>query len=120
MQTGEVIKFLRKKFNLTQDELAIKLQVNKSTSQASKNTNRARCPILKWGTIRDLCCLFSVPPWVFVFPEHIRSTERLTFIAEANVDSQVLLNEVGMQKAIEYVRDLAEIEWYKMRQDSSR
>ena len=111
MQTGEVIKFLRKKFDLTQDELAIKLQVNKSSIQKYESGAVSN---LKMGTIRDLCRLFSVPPWVFVFPEHIRNKERLTFISEANVDSQIILNELGMQKAIEYVRDISEIERYRV------
>lgn len=112
MQTGDVIKFLRKKFDMTQDELAIKFQVNKSSIQKYESGAVSN---LKMDTIRDLCKLFSVLLWVFVFPEHIRSTERLTFIAEANIDSQVLLNELGMQKAIEYVRDISEIDRYKVK-----
>lgn len=59
MQTEEVIKFLRKKFDMTQDELAIKLQVNKSSVQKYESGAVSN---LKMDTIRNLCQLFSVPP----------------------------------------------------------
>lgn len=112
MQTGEVIKFLRKNFNMTQDELAIKLQVNKSSVQKYESGAVSN---LKMDTIRDLCRLFSVPPWVFVFPEHITSEEVLGYVAGSKhaEDSSIFLNKEGIQKAIEYVRDLSEIERYR-------
>lgn len=112
MQTGEVIKFLRKKFNLTQDELAIKLHVNKSSIQKYESGAVSN---LKMDTIRDLCRLFSVPPWVFVFPEYITSEDILVYISSSRQaeDSGIFLNKAGIQKAVEYVRDLSEIERYK-------
>lgn len=112
MQTGDVIKFLRKKFNMTQDELAIKLQVNKSSIQKYESGLVSN---LKMETIRDLCLLFSVPPWVFIFPEHITNTEVLIFISDADMNSPILLNEDGMRRLIDYVQDLSEIERYKSR-----
>ena len=33
---------------------------------------------LKMETIRKLCTLFDVPPWVFVFPELLKSENDLT------------------------------------------
>lgn len=112
MQTGEVIKFLRKNFGMTQDELANKLLVNKSSIQKYESGAVSN---LKMDTIRDLCRLFSVPPWVFVFPEHITSEEILGYIAASrtDADSGIFLNKDGIQKAIEYVRDLSEIERYR-------
>lgn len=112
MQAGEVIKFLRKKFNMTQDELANKLLVNKSSIQKYESGAVSN---LKMETIRDLCLLFSVPPWVFIFPEHITNTEVLTFISNSDMNSPIMLNEAGMQRLIDYVQDLSEIEKYKSR-----
>lgn len=112
METGEVIKFLRKNFGMTQDELANKLLLNKSSIQKYESGAVAN---LKMDTIRDLCRLFSVPPWVFIFPEYITNEDILIYISSSRQaeDSGIFLNKAGIQKAVEYVRDLSEIERYR-------
>lgn len=99
---------------MTQDELAIKLQVNKSSIQKYESGAVSN---LKMETIRDLCRLFSVPPWAFVFPEYITDEDILVYISSSRraEDSGIFLNKAGIQKAIEYVRDLSEIERYSSR-----
>lgn len=66
MQTGEVIKRLRIEKKLTQDELGELLGVKKSAIQKYESgaiTN------LKIDCIQNLCSVFAVPPWVFIFSE---------------------------------------------------
>lgn len=124
MNTGDIIKFLRKKFNLTQDELAIKLRVNKSSVQKYES---GVVQNLKMETIRDLCELFKVSPVVFIFPEQIENLklmEPMMLTNSVNLSHLTImaakLNDEGRQKALEYVRDLADSGNYKPVQDSSR
>lgn len=58
MQTGEVIKFFRKNLNLTQDELAEKLRVNKSSIQKYES---GAVQNLKIETIRDSAMNSDIP-----------------------------------------------------------
>lgn len=61
METGEVIKYLRKNFNMTQEELTSKLRVNISSVQKYESGTVNN---LKMETIRDLYELFSIPLWI--------------------------------------------------------
>lgn len=112
METGEVIKFLRKKFNLTQDELAIKLRVNKSSVQKYES---GAVNNLKMETIRELCELFNIPPWILIFPNYIKSEETILNAIKYN-DFRILsvLNEEGVNKIAVYARDLSEIKRYRL------
>lgn len=113
MQTGEVIKFLRKKLNMTQEELATKLRVNVSSVQKYES---GAVNNLKMKTIRELCELFSVPPWILIFPNHIRSEETiLNAIKYNHIRAVSILNDAGISKAAEYVNDLSLIDKYKSR-----
>ena len=63
---------------------------------------------LKMETIRNLCTLFDVLPWVFVFPEFLKSGEDLTnfqSISES-VGFTLVLNVQGVKKVLEYAHDL--------------
>lgn len=112
MQTGDVIKFLRKKFNMTQEELASKLRVNISSVQKYES---GAVNNLKMETIRELCELFSIPPWILIFPNHISSEETIMNAIKYNhVRAVSILNEAGLNKAAEYVKDLSEIERYRL------
>lgn len=110
MQTGEVIKFLRKNFNLTQDELATKLRVNVSSVQKYES---GAVNNLKMETIRELCELFHIPPWILIFPNHIKSEETILNAIEYHVCAISSLNKAGIIKVAEYVKDLSLIDKYK-------
>lgn len=105
MHTGKVIKILRKNKNMTQDQLSEALGVNKSSMQKYEFGTVHN---LKMETIRNLCTLFDVPPWVFVFPELLKSEEDLTnfqSISES-VNFTIALNAQGVKKVLEYAHDL--------------
>ena len=121
MQTGEVIKFFRKKFSMTQEELATKLRVNVSSVQKYES---GAVQNLKIETIRLLCETFEVAPWVFIFPDQI--TDEDTILRSQLLSSEYLMirevNTEGMKKVIEYFRDIHSIDKYKVNlsQDDSR
>lgn len=105
MHTGKVIKILRKNKNMTQDQLSEALGVNKSSIQKYES---GAVHNLKMETIRNLCTLFDVPPWVFVFLELLKSEEDLTnfqSISES-VDFTLALNAQSVMKVLQYVHDL--------------
>ncbi len=114
MQTGEVIKFFRKKFNMTQEELATKLRVNVSSVQKYES---GAVQNLKIETIRLLCETFEVAPWVFIFPDEIHNEE--TIFRSQLLSSEYLLirevNQEGIKKVIEYFRDIHCIEKYRIK-----
>ena len=119
MQTGEVMKIFRKKFSMTQEELATKLRVNVSSVQKYES---GAVQNLKIETIRLLCETFEVAPWVFIFPDEIHNEE--TILRSQLLSSEYLMirevNTEGMKKVIEYFRDIHSIDKYKIVQDSSR
>ena len=114
MQTGEVIKILRKKFGMTQGELAEKLRVNKSSIQKYES---GAVQNLKMETIRSLCEIFSVAPWIFIFSDRITRKEMLMRTAKFSAEYQSItkLNEKGLEKLIDYFRDIVEVEKYKIK-----
>lgn len=112
MQTGEVIKFFRKKFNMTQEELATKLRVNISSVQKYES---GAVQNLKIETIRMLCEVFEVAPWVFIFPEKIENEETIFQTQVLTSEYKMIreLNKEGMKKVIDYFRDIHLIDKYK-------
>ena len=105
MHTGKVIKILRTNKNMTQDQLSIALGVNKSSIQKYESVAVHN---LKMETIRKLYTLFDVPPWVFVFPELLKSENDLTnyqSISES-VNFTLASNAQGVKKVLEYAHDL--------------
>lgn len=113
MQTGEVIKIFRKKFNMTQEELATKLQVNVSSVQKYES---GAVQNLKIETIRLLCETFKVAPWVFIFPEQVTNEETIFRTQQISGEYKLIreLNKDGMKKVIEYFRDIHSIDRYRM------
>lgn len=117
MNAGKVIKKLRQDENLTQDALSIILGVNKSSIQKYESGAVSN---LKMETIRTLCETFRVPPWVFIFPEHLINDEHLVkFKHRGDVNNNVgfiaLLNEEGITKLAEYARDLVDSGNYQVK-----
>ena len=66
MHTGEIIKYLRKEKELTQEQLAILLGVRKSSVQKYEN---GKIQNLKLDTLQKLCKTFRTSPYAFVFPD---------------------------------------------------
>lgn len=112
METGEVIKKLRNEKKFTQTELGIMLGVNTSSIQkyesgATKN--------LKLETIRELCHIFDVPPIVFVMPGMLENGFRdySEKMFEEHLKKVLLVNDEGMKKILEYIRDIQAIPKYR-------
>ena len=111
MEASEIIKNLRIKKKLTQEELGVLLGVKKSAVQKYESgaiTN------FKIETLQKMCIIFDVQPWILVFPESI-TAENLDFILEAYsnenhsdiYDLYMMLNERAREKAREYIKDLS-------------
>lgn len=115
METGEVIKFLRNKYNLTQDELAIKLRLNKSSIQKYES---GAVNNLKMETLRDLCDLFKVPAGAFVFADKMNENDidlllKFSISGMTPMYEVVHLNDYAIKKINEFVRDLIDSGNYK-------
>ena len=113
MQAGEVIKYLRIKKKLTQDELGDALGVKKSAVQKYES---GVIQNLKMDTLRRLCDLFDVPPHVFTHPETVDNLEEIVDFYQNRLDwkASVLIrfNHRGVEKLKDYIQDLAKIEEY--------
>ena len=107
--TGAVIKFLRKRDGLSQEDLGKHLGVKRVTIQKYESNTIA----LRIDTIKALSLLFHVSPWILVFPESLTS-EHYQQLKEERMESFFLLNDAGRDKALDYISDLAEIERYRL------
>lgn len=112
MQTGDVIKFLRKNFKMTQDELAEKLRLNKSSIQKYES---GAVQNLKIETIRELCEIFKIAPWILIFPDRIESEDVLKRTSKYTAEYLIVreLNENGLEKLRDYAHDIMKIEEYR-------
>lgn len=111
MEAKEIIKNLRIKKKLTQEELGVLLGVKKSAVQKYESgaiTN------FKIETLQKMCIIFDVQPWILVFPESI-TVDNFDFVIKAygnenNSDvynAYIMLNEHGREKVREYIKDLS-------------
>ena len=114
MNTGDVIKMLRKNSGMTQDELARRLGLNKSSIQKYEN---GMVQNLKLRTIRDLCKIFRAPPWYFIFPERSldENEEHLNELKnQANflLQTYTQLSQEGRARLFLYLEDIMQIDRY--------
>lgn len=125
MQTsGKIIKKLRMEKKLTQEQLGVLLGVKKSAIQKYEN---GMIQNLKLKTIRTLCEIFKVPPYLFVYPELTKiynieknANEEISEHFSLEIYSNFILNfhklnNEGQRKIIEYGWDLLENNKYKRR-----
>ena len=116
---GAVIKFLRKRDGMTQQELADMLGIQKSSVQKYE---RGSVQNLKLETIQKLCEIFQVAPYAFVYPDVWKRYQKFyagdTIMYEVKVLYTVLTTE-GRQKTINYMKDLSQIKQY-VRKDSDK
>ena len=110
MEAGEIIKNLRIKKKLTQDELGVLLGVKKSAVQKYESgaiTN------FKIETLQKMSIIFNAQPWIFIFPESI-TNENFDMVVDTYTnehfstiyDKYMTLNDKGKQKLKEYIIDL--------------
>lgn len=108
MTTGEVIKALRRKHKITQEELGEILGVKKSAIQKYENGGIHN---LKIDVIRKLCIYFNIQAWILIFPERVEALD-----TEKNLNSiyanAAKLNIDGRIRLSEYISDLLLIEKY--------
>ena len=115
MITGNIIKHLRNKKGLTQDELGEVLGIKKSAVQKYESGSITN---LKLDTLQTLCEYFSVPPWVFIYSDRIDDLNNLDEIVEfyAHIydwEQTLKLNKKGQEKMKDYLNDLLKIEEYR-------
>ena len=102
---SNIIKILRIRKGLTQEELGGYLGVKKSAIQKYESGAIVN---LKAGTIRKLSKLFNVPSHYFLYTEI--KYEQLQSELIANSDT---LNSVGLLKVLEYINDIQKIGAYR-------
>lgn len=129
MHTGTIIKDLRKKHDMTQEELGELLGVKKAAVQKYEKGDVVN---LKMSTIRKLCDIFKVSPSIFIFPEaeemdRKHNSKQLHFEVETFESIEELwghdtvevvnlfqeLNVDGQQRVLEFTSDLKELNKYK-------
>lgn len=124
MHTGDIIKNMRKRKNMTQQELADLLNVKKSSVQKYESGSVQN---LKLEKLRKLCQIFEMVPFAFVFPEdwtmlHTLNEKNDAFTKQSQLYFKLTtlyfsLTEEGKQKAIDYMEDLSQIERYKNKKE---
>ena len=110
---GVVIKELRKSKEMTQEQLAELLGVQKSSIYKYESGDVRN---LKLSTIRNLCMIFQVAPGVFVFPEIWEAAMPKSETIQENlnaISTYVNLSDEGKTKILEYMRDIIEIPKYR-------
>lgn len=105
---GEIIKQMRIRKGLTQDQLADILGLNKSSIQKYESGSVQN---LKFDTIRELCTLLNFAPWMLIYPEFVDESI-LEAHTKLDIKSFYILNEKGTEKFYDYFRDLIRIEEY--------
>lgn len=111
MNAGNIIKELRTKKGLTQDELGEVLGIKKSAVQKYESglvTN------LKLDTLQTLCNYFGVPTWIFIHSERIKNLDEVLEFYSDMYDGEALqkLNVKGQRKLKDYLNDLLKIGEY--------
>lgn len=116
MSVGKIIKFLRQKNGLTQNELSEILGITKNSIQKYESND---VPNIKTETLRKLCEEFDMPARAFIFPEQFRDYDldkmsRLERIMQKYIEKYLIhLNEEGIKKVLEYSKDLHDSENYR-------
>lgn len=109
MSIGKIIKFLRQKNGLTQNELSEILGITKNSVQKYESND---VPNIKIETLKKLCDEFDVPARAFIFPEEFRNHDlnkmtRLEKLMQKYLEKYLIhLNEEGVKKVLDYTKDL--------------
>lgn len=112
MTTGQIIKFLRKRENLSQKELGVILGVKKSSIQKYESGSVTN---IKIDVLRKICDVFHIHPWVLVYPDTITDIENeLDVITRSSGHLSTLrkLSYERRQKVFDYANDLFEAQQF--------
>ena len=124
-----MIKLLRIRKGMTQEELSVKLGVTKHSIQKYESGAIVN---LKACTIRSLCELFEVPPAFFIYEmSELKHMDMDTMFSPhfnrkwtSNMNYKRLLmktaalNDLGLKRLSEYIDDLLKITEYKDDEDN--
>ena len=117
MKAGDIIKKLRIENKYTQTELAEKLGIKLSTLQKYENSTIENFKVV---TIRKLCEVFDIPPYLLIYPDHINlPVDAVISNKEARVITGLLLSlkPEGKRRVLEYIKDIASVEKYQLNED---
>lgn len=115
MNTGEMLKNLRKERGLTLEEVGEHLGITKSAIQKYES---GEVKNIKLDTIKNLCLFYDVVPMTLIFPDYTRfqpvrisqalNTEYIHFMEQYE-----LLNQTGRTKVLTYLDDMLLIPHYR-------
>lgn len=120
MTVGERIKYLRKKWSMSQEDLAKKLGVTKATIQKYEN---GQIKNLRAENIRKLSEVFAVGPVFFVFddvPDYVHGKMDELLIAhygswfEAFLENISKMNPEGKHMLRVYAEDISSLDKYRL------
>lgn len=121
MKAGDIIKKLRIENKYTQTELAEKLGIKLSTLQKYESGSIENFNV---ETIRKLCEVFDIPPYLLIYPDHINLPvdaviSEIYNNKEARVITGLLLSlkPEGKRCVLEYIKDIASVEKYQLNVD---
>ena len=121
MKAGDIIKKLRIENKYTQTELAEKLGIKLSTLQKYENSTIENFKVV---TIRKLCEVFDISPYLLIYPDHINLPvdaviSEIYNNKEARVITGLLLSlkPDGKRRVLEYIKDIASVEKYQLNED---
>lgn len=104
IQTNDVIRTLRIKNKLTQNELAELLDIKLSTLQKYES---GAIQNIKLDTLRKMCRIFGIAPGAILFP-NLERDELYEFIRQG-IRHCIDLDERTANKIIEYIDDMSKI-----------
>lgn len=111
MKTSEIIKLLREKNNLTQEELAQKLGLKKAAINKYENGSVEN---IKKSVVQEMAKIFDVSPSYIMFGEvEDENKIKLEDREQSLLDDYRLLNTDGQKEANKRVKELTLIPFYK-------
>ncbi len=117
--TGDLIRLLRQRKNMSQQELGDLLGVQKSAIQKYES---GAIKNLKADVIGNLCRIFGVFPYIFIFPDQLKNTidfpwnlnlseNRLNHLIKI-LDGVLSLNDEGLEKTVAFLEILKKVDDY--------
>lgn len=111
MKTSEIIKLLREKNDLTQEELAQKLGLKKAAINKYENGSVEN---IKKSIVQEMAKIFDVSPSYIMFGEvEDENKIKLEDREKSLLDDYRLLNTEGQKEANKRVKELTLIPFYK-------
>lgn len=117
MNTGEILKNLRKEHGFTQEEVGRYLGITKSAIQKYES---GEVKNIKLETIKKLCSFYDVMPFTLIFPEYthfepIRLSQTFNPDYVSFMQRYDLLSHTGKAKVLNYMNDMLLIPHYRIK-----